>query len=216
MSGFLEVFFTFLKMGCLTFGGGYAMMPVLEREVINKKGWITMDEAMDYYTIAQVTPGIIAVNVSTFVGYKRKGVIGGILATVGFVLPGAALVTAVALCLTRFADYPAVKHAFAGIRVAVAALILDTVIKLCKGLFKGAGSAKGAKEPKGAEPVGDMGSAANADAAKNRANTLRLCVAVAIFVLAFLFSAFFSASPVLIIIAAGILGFLVYRPRPAN
>jgi chromate transporter len=213
MKGLVEVFFTFLKMGCLTFGGGYAMMPVLEREVINKKGWITMDEAMDYYTIAQVTPGIIAVNVSTFVGYKRKGGLGGILATIGFVLPGVALVTVVALCLTRFADYPAVKHAFAGIRVAVAALILDTVIKLCKGLFKGAGPAK---KPKGTDIATERGLAENADAAKNRANAVRLAVIVVIFALAFGLSAFFSANPVLIIIAAGILGFLVYRPRRAS
>ena len=178
-----------------------------------------MDEAMDYYTIAQVTPGIIAVNVSTFVGYKRKGVIGGTLATIGFVVPGAALVTAVALCLTRFAGYPAVKHAFAGIRVAVAALILDTVIKLCKGLFKGAGPAKG---PNSAEPVKGTAAAGgaegmgSAEAAKNRANAARLCAAVAIFALSFGLSAFFSANPVLIIIAAGILGFLVYRPRRAS
>jgi chromate transporter len=126
----------FIKMGVLTFGGGYAMIPVVERELITKRGWLTMDEVMDYYTIAQITPGIIAVNLSSFVGCKRKGPLGGVLATLGFVLPGACFVTAIAVFLTNFSDLPVVKHAFTGIRVAVCALILDTVIKLVKGVFK--------------------------------------------------------------------------------
>jgi chromate transporter len=133
---YFDLFFTFFKMGCVTFGGGYAMLPVLEREIIKKKGWATMEEIMDYYTIAQVTPGVIAVNVSTFIGYKRKGIAGGFISTAGFVLPGVTLVTLAALCVSRFADYPVVKRALAGVRIAVAALIADTVIKLCKGLFK--------------------------------------------------------------------------------
>jgi chromate transporter len=136
MKEWLELFITFLKMGCVTFGGGYAMIPVLEREIIRKKGWITVDEVMDYYTIAQITPGIIAVNISTFIGYKRKGAAGGIVSTAGFILPGVTLVTIITLCTARFADYPAIRHAFSGIRVAAGALVLDTVIKLCKGLFK--------------------------------------------------------------------------------
>jgi chromate transporter len=133
---YLELFRTFIKIGAMTFGGGYAMIPVLERELINKKGWTTMDEVMDYYTIAQITPGIIAVNVSTFIGYKRKGPAGGIISTIGFLLPGVTLMAVISLCVSRFAEYPAVRHAFAGIRVAVGALILDTVIKLLKGVFK--------------------------------------------------------------------------------
>jgi chromate transporter len=123
-------------MGVLTFGGGYAMIPVVERELINKRGWIDMNEVMDYYTVAQITPGIIAVNLSTFVGCKRKGPLGGVLATVGFVLPGICFITVIALFLANFADLPAVQHAFTGIRVAVCALIVDTVIKLIKGIFK--------------------------------------------------------------------------------
>jgi chromate transporter len=123
-------------MGCVTFGGGYAMIPVVERELIHKRGWTTMDEVMDYYTIAQITPGIIAVNLSTFVGYKQKGPLGGLLATVGFVIPGVTLITAIALFISSFTDIKAVQHAFAGIRIAVGALILDTVIKLVKGVFK--------------------------------------------------------------------------------
>jgi chromate transporter len=123
-------------MGCITFGGGYAMIPVVERELIKKRGWTTMDDVMDYYTIAQITPGIIAVNLSTFVGYKQKGLLGGFLATLGFVLPGVSLIIAVALFISNLTDIPAVQHAFGGIRIAVGALILDTVIKLVKGVFK--------------------------------------------------------------------------------
>jgi len=136
MKEYIELFLVFLKLGCITFGGGYAMIPVVERELIKKRGWITMDEVMDYYTIAQITPGIIAVNLSTFVGCKQKGPIGGLLATVGFVLPGITLITTAALFISNFADIPQVKHAFSGIRIAVGALILDTVIKMVKGVFK--------------------------------------------------------------------------------
>jgi chromate transporter len=136
MKEYLEIFLVFLKMGCVTFGGGYAVISVVERELIKKRGWTTMDEVMDYYTIAQITPGLIAVNLSTFVGYKQKGVLGGILATVGFVLPGATLILALALFISNFAEMPVVKHAFAGVRIAVGALILETVIKMVKGIFK--------------------------------------------------------------------------------
>jgi chromate transporter len=133
---YFDLLATFFKLGALIFGGGYAMIPVVERELIKKKGWINMDEVMNYYVLAQVTPGVIAVNLSTFVGYKRKGPAGGVLATIGVVLPGIILVTIVAICLRSFADVPAVRHAFSGIRVAVGALILDTVIKMAKGVFK--------------------------------------------------------------------------------
>jgi chromate transporter len=133
---YFELFWTFIKIGASTFGGGYAMIPVLERELIKGKGWINMDEVMDYYTIAQVTPGIIAINVSTFVGYKLKGFMGGIIATVSFIIPGVLLMILISAFIRRFAGYAVVQHAFAGIRVAVGALILDTVIKLLKGVFK--------------------------------------------------------------------------------
>ena len=136
MKGYLELFLTFLKLGCITFGGGYAIIPVVDRELIKKRGWITMDEVMEYYTIAQITPGLIAVNLSTFVGYKQKGIFGGILATLGFVFPGVTLVLLAALFISNLADIPAVQHAFTGIRIAVGALILDTVIKLVKEAVK--------------------------------------------------------------------------------
>ena len=136
MIGYLKVISVFIKMGLLSFGGGYAIMPVAERELIKKRAWTTMDELMDYYTIAQITPGLIGVNLATFVGYKRKGALGGILATLGYVLPSATLVLIAALFISNFAGLPAVRNAFAGIRIAVGALILDTVVKLLKNVFK--------------------------------------------------------------------------------
>jgi len=136
MNEYPEILLAFLKMGCFAFGGGYAMVPLVERELIKKRGWTNMDEVIEWYTIAQITPGIIAVNLSTFVGYKRKGIFGGILATIGFVLPGVSIIVAAALLLNNFADNAIVKHAFAGIRIAVGALILDTVIRLVKGFSK--------------------------------------------------------------------------------
>jgi chromate transporter len=136
MKDYGDLLVTFFKLGILTFGGGYAMIPVVERELIKKRGWTNMDEVMNYYTIAQVTPGIIAVNFSTFIGYNRKGPLGGVLATLGFVLPGVTFITIIAVVLTNVMDFPAIQHAFTGIRVAVGALILDTVIKVAKGIFK--------------------------------------------------------------------------------
>ena len=136
MKEYLELLLTFLKLGCITFGGGYAMIPIVERELIKKRGWTNMEEVMDYYTIAQITPGIIAVNLSTFIGYKKKGPLGGTLTTIGFVLPGISFIILAAVFIRNFEELPAVQHAFAGIRVAVGALILDTVIKMVKGIFK--------------------------------------------------------------------------------
>jgi chromate transporter len=133
---YLELFFIFLKMGCFTFGGGYAMIPIVERELIIKKNWTTIDEVMEYYTIAQITPGIIAVNLATFIGYKKKGYAGGALSTIGFVLPGVTLIILAALLLKNFEELSVVQNAFTGIRIAVGALIIDTVIKMIKGNFK--------------------------------------------------------------------------------
>ena len=112
------------------------MMPVLQRELIKKRGWITMDEVMDYYAIAQITPGIIAVNVATFVGFKRLGLAGGILATIGLILPGVSLMMLFSIFIRHFSDNDVIRHAFAGIRIAVCALIFDTLIKLQKGVIQ--------------------------------------------------------------------------------
>ena len=136
MRAYLELLWAFIVIGATTFGGGYAIVPVLERELIKKRGWLTMDEVLDFYTIAQITPGIIAVNIATFTGCRRKGVLGGILATIGLVLPGVCLMLVISVFVKRFAEYSVVRHALAGIRLAVCALVLDTVIKLIKGFFK--------------------------------------------------------------------------------
>lgn len=136
MHKYLELFWAFMVVGVTAFGGGYAIVPVLEREMIKKRGWLTMEEILDYYTIAQITPGVIAVNIATFVGCKHKGSLGGLVATIGFILPGVTLMLVVSVFIQHFAEYPLVKHALAGIRLAVCAMILDTAIKLFKGLFK--------------------------------------------------------------------------------
>jgi chromate transporter len=136
MKKFSELYWTFFRIGCLTFGGGYAILPILERELIRKKGWTTMDEVMDYYTIAQVTPGIIAVNISTFIGYKFRGILGGIVSTAAFVSPACIIVTLIAAFLGAYQDLPLVQHAFGGIRVAVAALVLDTAVKMIRGFYR--------------------------------------------------------------------------------
>ena len=114
---------TFARIGLVNFGGGYAMLPLLERELVNDRGWCTTDELMDYFAIGQCTPGLIALNVSTFIGNKRKGVLGGITATLGFVTCPIIIILLIAMFLTNFADLPIVKNAFAGIRVCVCVLI---------------------------------------------------------------------------------------------
>ncbi|MDR3160478.1 MAG: chromate transporter [Spirochaetaceae bacterium] len=136
MREYPDLLWTFFKMGAMTFGGGYSMLPIIERELVRRKGWATMDEVMDYFAIGQVTPGIIAVNVATFIGYKKKGVLGGILATLGFVLPSLVIITVIAAGLRNFAESEGVQHALKGIRVAVGALILDAVLKLFRGAVK--------------------------------------------------------------------------------
>ena len=136
MWDYLELLRAFLVIGATTFGGGYAVVPVLDRELVKKRRWITMDEVLDFYTVAQITPGIIAVNVATFVGCKRKGFPGGLVATAGLVLPGVCLMLLVAVFFRHFAEHPLAGHALAGIRLAVCALMLDAVVKLFKGFFR--------------------------------------------------------------------------------
>ena len=128
----LELFLAFVRVGALTFGGGYAMLPIIQREVAEKKGWVTEEELMDYYAIGQCTPGVIAVNTATFVGQKIKGTVGGIVATIGVVFPSMVIITLIAALVSNFADLAAVKNAFAGVRVCVCVLILNAVVKLWK------------------------------------------------------------------------------------
>ena len=127
-----ELFASFARIGALTFGGGYAMIPLLEREIVDRHHWATEEELMDYYAVGQCTPGIIAVNVATFVGYKIAGNLGGVIATLGVVAPSLLIIMLIASVLQNFADVPAVKSAFAGIRVCVSVLIFNAVLKLWK------------------------------------------------------------------------------------
>lgn len=136
MNEFLQLFLVFAQVGVCTFGGGYAMLPILQREVVEKRGWCSEDELADYFAIGQCTPGVIAVNTATFVGSKRKGIPGGIVATLGMVFPSVVIITIIAAFLQNFAHIPAVGHAFAGVRAAVVALIASSVWKLGKTTIK--------------------------------------------------------------------------------
>ena len=136
MKKYIDLFLAFAKIGVMTFGGGYAMLPMLERELIDNRGWTTNEELMDYFAVAQCTPGVIAVNTATFIGYKLYGNLGGIVATLGVVFPSLVIITTIAGVLTNFADIPAVKHALAGVRVCVCVLIFNAVVKLWKGAIK--------------------------------------------------------------------------------
>ncbi|MBQ7330615.1 MAG: chromate transporter [Oscillospiraceae bacterium] len=128
----LDLFLTFAKVGVMTFGGGYAMLPILQREVVENKHWATEDELMDYFAIGQCTPGIIAVNTATFVGQKTKGFWGGIFATLGVVCPSLIIIAALAGVIEAFSHLTWVKNAFGGVRVCVCVLILNAVVKLLK------------------------------------------------------------------------------------
>ncbi len=127
-----KLFVSFARVGVLTFGGGYAMIPILEREIVDKQKWASSEELMDYYAVGQCTPGVIAVNTATFIGRKVAGVPGGIIATAGVVFPSVLIITVIAGILSNFAELPAVKSAFAGIRVCVCVLIFNAVVKLWK------------------------------------------------------------------------------------
>lgn len=132
MNKLVDLFFTFARIGGLTFGGGYAMLPILQKEVVEKRGWASEEELMDYYAIGQCTPGIIAVNTATFVGQRTAGAIGAIVATLGVVFPSLIIISVIAAFIRNFADLAIVKNAFAGIRVCVCVLIFNAVVKLWK------------------------------------------------------------------------------------
>ncbi len=130
MNRYLDLFLTFSKVGVCTFGGGYAMLPILQRELVENKKWATEDQLADYYAVGQCTPGVIAVNTATFVGSSRAGVAGGVIATLGVVFPSLVMILAVAAFLQSFMHIPWVIHAFNGVRAGVVALILSSVLKL--------------------------------------------------------------------------------------
>ena len=173
MSIYPDLFLTFAKVGVMTFGGGYAMLPILQREVVENKGWATEEELTDYFAIGQCTPGIIAVNTATFIGQKNKGTSGGIIATLGVVFPSLVIITAIAAFLSNFADIPLVQHALAGINAAVVALIASSVLKLAKSNLKDA-------------------------------------VSAGIFLAGLALAFFLKLSPVILIVCAGVIGWVVY------
>lgn len=129
---FLDLFITFFRIGILTFGGGLTMLPLLKYELVDTKKWISEERLLDCYAIGQCTPGIIAVNTATYVGYLKKGVFGGIFATLGMVSPSVIIITVVALFLQNFMEVAIIQHALMGIRGAVCALMLNTVVSLAK------------------------------------------------------------------------------------
>ncbi len=132
MKELFDLFFTFAKVGVMTFGGGYAMLPILQREVAEKKKWATDEELMDYFAIGQCTPGVIAVNTATFIGQKLKGIVGGIVATLGVVFPSLIIISLLAGVIEAFSHLEWVQHAFGGIRICVCVLIINAVVKLFK------------------------------------------------------------------------------------
>ena len=174
-----QLFAAFARIGGFTFGGGYAMLPMLQKEVVEKYKWVTEDEVLDYYAIGQCTPGIIMVNTATFIGYKQKGIPGAVAATIGAVFPSVCIVMFIAAVLNNFAELPVVQHAFAGIRVVVSVLIINAVAGLRK------------------KSIVD-----------------KLCVLIAI--AAFVVSAFADVSPVVVVIAAAVLGIAISCGREAK
>jgi len=133
---YFELFISFFKIGLFTFGGGYAMLPMLRKEVVDKHHWATDEEMLDYFAIGQSTPGIIAINTSTFIGVKKAGIVGALFSTLGMVTPSLIIIISIANLFNSFQNNQYVISAFVGIRVVVVVLILNTVIKMAKKSIK--------------------------------------------------------------------------------
>lgn len=190
MNELWKLFAAFFRIGLFTFGGGYSMLPMLEHEVVKRHNWVTQEEMLDYFALGQCMPGIIAANVSIFIGYKRRGTVGAILSTLGVVLPSLIIITLIAAVLENFSHIPAVQHAFAGIRVAVAALIASAVVKL----FKSNVLQKKRESDEGGNAL-------------LRRNILPLFLCAAAFVLV----GFADVSPVYVVIGAAVAGLLLMK-----
>ena len=126
----LTLFWTFFKIGAFTFGGGYAMIPLIQRETVEKHGWITEDDILEIIAIAESTPGPIAINSATFVGFRTAGVLGAACATLGVVLPSFIIISAIASVLGAFLEFRAVRYAFFGIRAGVLGLVIKALITM--------------------------------------------------------------------------------------
>ena len=138
MQNLIALFVSFFKVGILTFGGGYAMLPMLQREVVERRGWISEEDILDCYAIGQCTPGVIAVNTATFVGSRQGGFLGAAAATLGVITPSLLIIMTLAGIISRFSHLKWVQHAFAGIRVAVCVLVGQAVVRLWRKGVKGA------------------------------------------------------------------------------
>lgn len=174
MKDLFELYAAFFRIGGLTFGGGLTMLPMLKYELVEKKHWVEENDLLDYYAVGQCTPGIIAVNVATFVGYKRHGIVGAIVATLGMITPSLVIVSILALFLQQFMENETVAHAVAGIKVVVCALMLNTVFTMAKKTVK---------------------------------NVTGAIVCAAAFALAM----FTPVPTVLIVVASGVLGIIIYK-----
>lgn len=132
MKEYLDLFLIFARIGAVTFGGGYAMLPILQKEIVQSRGWASDEEIMDYYAISQCTPGIIAVNTAIFIGYKCKKELGAICSALGMVFPSIVIILVIAMFLSNIMTYPVVQMAFSGIRIAVGVLVVNATITLYK------------------------------------------------------------------------------------
>jgi len=130
-----ELFVSFFKIGLFTFGGGYAMLPLIERELVDKKGWITEGELLEMFIISQMTPGTIAINASTFIGSKKAGKLGGFIASLGIIFPSLIIITLIYNFLGNSFDNPMIHSIFLGIRACIIALICSSILKICKKSF---------------------------------------------------------------------------------
>ncbi len=173
-----DLFIIFARIGGFTFGGGYAMLPMLKRELVENRKWVSEKELLDYYAVGQCTPGIIAVNTATFVGYKMRNVIGAIAATAGMIAPSLVIIMSIALVLQGFSENQYVIHALNGIKIAVGALILNAVVGLFK---KSVGTSK---------------------------KTFKGIFAFLIFSAVFILGLFFTISPIIIVVGTVILGLI--------
>ncbi len=132
LSDLWTLFYTFFKIGAFTFGGGYAMIPVFEREFVHDRGWITSEDMLNYVAISQSTPGVIAVNMATFIGYRRRGFWGSLVATLGVIIPSIIVISIIAAFISNFNEYVYVQKALKGINIAVAVILVSAVLNLSK------------------------------------------------------------------------------------
>lgn len=131
-----ELYLTFAKIGLMTFGGGLAMLPVIEREVVEKKKWETSEALYDYYAVSQCTPGVIAINVATFVGYNKRKTLGGVVASLGVITPSVIIILLIATTLVQIQNIPLVQSALKGIGIGIAAILIPTIYKIGKNSVK--------------------------------------------------------------------------------